>query len=111
MVLSTLEGEAGYGEIEAYVAELSAVGAISYGKLFDSRRGRGKLTDADLIRYAGMAAAYRTMSPLGPLALVVDPKTERVDNILRRLAVVPRPFKIFYDIEEARHWLEQVTPV
>ncbi|MBS0518792.1 MAG: hypothetical protein JSR90_08870 [Proteobacteria bacterium] len=97
----------GYSEIEAFIADLSAAGAIPYGKLFDSRRGAGEFSDAELMSYAGMAAGYRSTAPLGPLAVVIDAETEVVESTLHRLAVIPRPFKVFYEVDDARHWLEQ----
>lgn len=107
LVLAAVEGTVGYDEIESFIADLSAAGAIPYGKLFDSRQGAGEFSDAELMSYAGMAAGYRTTAPLGPLALVIDAQTEVVESTLHRLAVIPRPFKVFYDIDDARRWLEQ----
>ncbi len=107
LVLATVEGNVKYGEVEAFVAALSAAGAIPYGKLFDVRRGAAELSEGDLMSYADMAAGYESTAPLGPLALVIDAQAAPADVVLRRLAVIPRPFRIFYDPDEARRWLIQ----
>ncbi|SJZ73682.1 hypothetical protein SAMN02745126_02086 [Enhydrobacter aerosaccus] len=107
LVIATLEGQVAYRDLEGFIAALSAEGAIPYGKLFDTRRGSSALTESELMSYTGMAAGYASTAPLGPVALVVAPKAAPDDATLRRLAIIPRAFAIFYDIDDARRWLER----
>ncbi len=110
LVLATVDGSVGYGEIEAYIASLSSAGAIPYAKLFDARHGASALTESDLMSYAGMAAGYASTTALGPVALVIDATAAPDDAVLRRLTLIPRPFAVFYDPHEAKRWLVQQAP-
>ncbi len=104
------EGNVKYTDIEAFGLASATEGALGYRKLVDFRNASAGLSEADLQGYAGMAAAYRTMSQLGPIAVVVREAGTSTDPLLMALAATPRPFMLFQEMERARQWLESFSP-
>jgi hypothetical protein len=113
LVVAVIDGSVTYADIEPYLEDVFAKGALSFRKLIDARRGRSHITDAEFLIYAGRVKAYSQMGKLGPMAVVAtEDKSRDHSNLFRALAANgSRPLTIFASVEDARDWLDSVAPI
>ncbi len=113
LVVAVIGGPVTYADVERYLEDVYAKGALSFRKLIDARQGRSHMTESEFITYAGRIRAYSQMDKLGPLALVAgEDKSLDHASLFRALAVNGnRPLSIFATVAEARSWLDTVAPV
>ncbi|HEY2613720.1 MAG TPA: hypothetical protein VGI94_23130 [Reyranella sp.] len=97
-------------DIENYLDEILAAGALPYRKIFDTTGATLKLDEDDLMALGARIRAYIPVGPIGPLAIVAT--TERSHGQARMfmaLAEADRPIKIFRELHAARRWLDEQT--
>ncbi len=113
LVFAAIEGTITFVEVERYLEDVFANGALSFRKMIDARLGHSHLTEGELLTYAGRIKAYSQMSKLGPMAVIAgDDKSLDHASLFRALAANGnRPLSIFANMTEARAWLDAVAPV
>ena len=113
LVVAELEGTIAFADVEPYLEDVFARGALAFRKLIDARQGRSHLTDGEFLIYAGRVKAYSQMDKLGPMAVVAgEDKSRDHASLFRALAANGnRPISIFAGVAEARAWLDSVAPL
>ena len=110
LVIAVAKDELRLKDIEDYLDDLLAVGALPYRKIFDTTGATVKLEEDDLMALGARIRAYIPLGPIGPLAIVAT--TERSYGQARMftaLAEADRPIKIFRELHAARRWLDEQT--
>jgi hypothetical protein len=95
-------------DIEEYLDDVLAAGALPYRKIFDTSGATLKLEEDDLMALGARIRAYIPLGPIGPLAIVAA--TERSHGQARMftaLAEADRPIRIFRELHMARRWLDE----
>jgi hypothetical protein len=107
LVTSRTEGTVRFNEIMAYFDALQIAGALGYRKLTDAREGSSDFLESELIAYLGAVSGLMTLSPPGPLAVVVTQESARAHYPMFRtlFAVKERNVKSFSDPDEALRWI------
>ena len=107
LVIAVAKEEIRLKDIEDYLDDLLAAGALPYRKIFDTTGATVKLEEDDLMALGARIRAYIPLGPIGPLAIVAT--TERSYGQARMftaLAEADRPIKIFRELHTARRWLD-----
>ena len=110
LVIAVAKDELRLKDIENYLDEILAAGALPYRKIFDTTGATLKLDEDDLMALGARIRAYIPLGPIGPLAIVAT--TERSYGQARMftaLADANRPIKIFRELHAARRWLDEQT--
>jgi len=105
-VVVTAEGKVTLAEFEEYLEVVTAVGANSYGKIFDGTRGEIAMAAEDM---AALAARFRQLhaEPHGPLAIVLAPaRRVQLEPVLGALAAADRPLRLFTSKLSALRWID-----
>jgi hypothetical protein len=107
LVTSRTEGTVRFDEVMAYFDALHVAGALGYRKLTDAREGSSAFPESELIAYLGAVSGLMSLTPPGPLAVVVTEESARAHYpMLRTLfAVKERSVKSFSDLDEALRWI------
>jgi hypothetical protein len=75
LVIAVAKDELRLKDIEDYLDEILAAGALPYRKIFDTTGATLKLDEDDLMALGARIRAYIPLGPIGPLAIVAT--TER----------------------------------
>ena len=112
-VTVTATGKANAEQMTALLNKIVDTGAMPYRKLFD-------ITQADLgldpgvmtaLEVAVRKYAARRLGSFGPMAIVVaSGEGHRRAVIFGQAAKADRPFRIFYEVRDARQWLDTFPP-
>ncbi len=108
LVIAVAKGELRLKDIEDYLDDVLAAGALPYRKIFDTTGATPKLDEDDLMALGARVRAYIPLGPIGPLAIVAT--TERSYGQARMftaLAEADRPIRIFRELHTARRWLDE----
>jgi hypothetical protein len=113
LVFAVIDETVTYADIERYLEDVYAKGALSFRKLIDARQGKSHMTDSEFLTYAGRVKAYSQMGRLGPMAVVAgEDKSRDHASLFRALAANGnRPLSIFASVDDAKAWLDHVAPV
>lgn len=110
LIVAVARGDLGLADIEGYLDEIVALGALAYRKIFDMTHATPKLDDDALMALGARIRAYRALGEMGPLAIVATTQASYEQaHIFAALAEADRPIQIFRDLHEARRWLDGVS--
>jgi hypothetical protein len=70
LVIAVAKDELRLKDIEEYLDDVLAVGALPYRKIFDTSGATLKLEEDDLMALGARIRAYIPLGPIGPLAIV-----------------------------------------
>lgn len=106
LVTAALAGALEPGDVEGYLADVAAAGAMPYGKIIDLTFAPVELPLADLKAMMRASEQYAKGHALGPMAIVVDcDVTEEMSAFFGARTRLDRPFRIFRKMQEAEVWL------
>ncbi len=112
LVIATASGEAQPEDMSNYLAEVEAMGAMPYRKIFDMRYASIDFGLAEIKAAGSKIRAYAQSSTIGPLAIVATSElAQEVAGTFAQYATAGRPFQIFLEVAEAKAWLDEVCPV
>jgi hypothetical protein len=110
IIIATAEEAVTSQELQDLIADIISAGAMPYRKIFDISKARL----ADPMRASEVAATIRLydknkLGPVGPVAIVVDPKSDfsHAKNFVEE-AVADRPVQFFQAIGRAQEWLDSL---
>lgn len=107
IVQAAAEGEASVEDLEQYLSEITAAGAMPYRKLFDlTYVASGGLRLAELRAFSRRVLALAKEGPIGPIAIVVGSELEQELAEVFGKVDAGRPLAIFSDVSAAREWLD-----
>lgn len=111
LMTATGDGDVTRADFEAYVQAVVAEGALGYRKLYDGSHSDTSMTPDDLLALGAAVRDYHRAGPMGPLAFVIPPdKMEFVTRFVGALAAADRPMRVFFDLDQARRWLDKQVP-
>ena len=101
------EGEVGLKDIEGLLDAIVVENALPYRKLFDGRKGVGRIRDSDVMLLASRLGVLAHIDRRGALALVNAPQYQELAARFVSIAQSGRPVRAFLDESEAMRWLEE----
>lgn len=93
-------------DVEAYLAEIDAAGAVGYRKLIDARTATVDMSHEDMMAVGVRMRGFHG-GPVGALAIVLSREgADAVARILGIMAAADRPMRLFTRLRAAERWLE-----
>jgi len=110
LVHATTHGVVVLQDILDYFDAVALNDAAAYQKLFDAREGIPQLTDDDFMVVAARMSAYAAFKPRGAVAAVAvtGEALKALQRYTNFFGGEDRPVRVFFTIEAAREWLDQV---
>jgi len=109
LVIAVAKDELCLRDIETYLDGVVTADALGYRKIFDLTNAVPQLEDDDMMALGARIRAYRSLGPIGPLAIVArTPASQERARMFAALADADRPVKIFRELHKARQWLDEL---
>jgi hypothetical protein len=107
LVIAIARGDLCLRDIETYLDEVVAGGALAYRKIFDMTQATPNLSDDELLTLGARIRAYIALGQIGPLAIVATTdRSYQQARMFAALAEANRPIRIFRELHLARKWLD-----
>ena len=107
LVIAIARGDLCLRDIETYLYEVVAGGALAYRKIFDMTQATPNLSDDELLTLGARIRAYIALGQIGPLAIVATTdRSYQQARMFAALAEANRPIRIFRELHLARKWLD-----
>jgi len=88
---------------------MAGANAMSYRKLFDSRAATSTMSVDEMLSLCAKIRSYHEQGTMGALAIVATAdQTMDFARLLGALASAKRPIKVFDNLRQAQHWIEEL---
>jgi hypothetical protein len=110
LVVAVAKDDVTPADIEMYFADVTADGAMAYGKIFAITHTPKALNDENLKALGERVVYYAQHGQIGPVAIVAaSDESFAQAEIFAAAARVKRPLAIFRELHAAREWLDAQT--